>query len=168
MSTQRTTRTTTHELPRTVTDDDGRNLTVRLFRPSDREELTNMYARFREHDRAQGIPPTDEPDIHDWLDELLDGEHIVVVYEGRIVGHAGLLPCGDCAELLVFVDPAYCDAGIGTRLLRSLLARHDRRDGSPVRLSVERDNQPAISLYRKFGFEVCSRQRRELVMERLP
>lgn len=168
MSTQRTTPSTTQELPRTVTDDDGRTHTVRLFRPSDRDELASMYARFREHDRAQGIPPADEPDIHDWLEGLLDGEHLVVVYEERIVGHAGLLPCGDCAELLVFVDPAYCDAGIGTRLLRTLLDRHDRRDASPVRLSVERDNQPAIALYRKFDFDICARQRRELVMERLP
>ncbi|MFB6096285.1 MAG: N-acetyltransferase family protein [Haloferacaceae archaeon] len=165
MPRQRPTRRTPHELPRTVTPD-GRRLTVRLLRPADREDLVSMYARFGECDRAQGVPPAGEAAIDDWLDGLLDGEHVVAVSRGRLVGHAGLLPCGDCAELLVFVDPRSRGVGVGTRLLRSLLARHDRREAGTVRLSVERDNEAAIALYRTFDFEICSRQRRELVMER--
>jgi [ribosomal protein S18]-alanine N-acetyltransferase len=51
------------------------------------------------------------------------------------------------------VDPACHGAGIGTRLLRALLAESARR-GGPVFLEVRTDNAPALALYEKHGFRV--------------
>ncbi len=55
-------------------------------------------------------------------------------------------------EIGLGVDPGYRGQGIGTALLIALQALAVERGVSSLSLSVDRDN-PAIGLYRRFGFE---------------
>jgi ribosomal-protein-alanine N-acetyltransferase len=77
---------------------------------------------------------------------------------GRMVGYAGIALLGTLehpeAEVhTIGVDPGCHRGGIGTLLLRALLAAAGRR-GGPVFLEVRTDNTAAIALYEKHGFRI--------------
>ena len=57
------------------------------------------------------------------------------------------------AELSITVLREYWGKGIGTRLLRELLAFSENSGIESVYLDVRADNDRAIALYRKFGFK---------------
>lgn len=115
--------------------------------------LAGMYAEFDPTHRAQGLPPTGETAVRDWLAGLAAGHHLVARHGGRTVGHAGVVPGGEGYELVIFVHQSYHGAGIGTRLLRALLDHAADEGVDRVWLTVERRNRPAVALYRKVGFE---------------
>lgn len=148
--------------PRRFVDRAGREIAVRRFGrhrsavDGEREALVGMYTAFDPADRAQGIPPSDESAIRDWLDQLLvDGAVNVLAWDGQeVAGHALLVPDeSDAHELAVFVHQRYQGAGIGTRLVRALLGAGAADGIERVWLTVERWNDPAIALYRGVGFE---------------
>ena len=170
--------------PRSFTDTEGREIRLRAYgerddpagagvrgrgtgedaRNREFEALVEMYADFDPADRAQGIPPVGEERIRSWLDVLLDG-HNVVAWDGdRAVGHATLVPDEDAYELAIFVHQDYQGAGIGTRLIRTLLGHGRDRGVEKVWLTVERWNNAAVALYRKVGFETCDAESFELEM----
>lgn len=140
--------------PRRTVDWAGRRIRIERY-DGDREALVAMYVAFDPADRAQGIPPTGESHIRDWLDAIT-GErcvNVVARHDGEVVGHAVLVPDDGSHELAIFVLGPYQGAGIGTQLLESLLALGAEEGVTRVWLSVERWNTPAVSLYQKVGFE---------------
>jgi len=145
------------EPPTPVEDREGRSITVRRYdEKRDREALEAMYEAFDPADRAQGIPPTGEDRIADWLDSITGSGtvNVVATHDDAAVGHATLVPDGEVtAELAIFVLQDYQGAGIGTHLLETLLGAGRAAGFERVWLSVERWNEPAISLYEKVGFE---------------
>ena len=157
-------------LPTTFDDRDGRTITIRHYDlDRDREALTAMYEAFDPADRAQGIPPTSTDRIVDWLDAITGPEavNVVAVHEDAAVGHATLVADDEdgVAELAIFVLQAYQGAGIGTRLLEALLGAGRDAGFERVWLTVERWNDPAISLYEKVGFHSTDTQSFEHEME---
>lgn len=141
--------------PRSFTDAEGREIEVQRC-GGDVEALVEMYRSFDPEDRAQGIPPTGESAIREWLDSVLEGDCINVVarHDGGVVGHAMLVPDRHGAsELAIFVLREYQHAGIGTALIETLLGAGRREGVDRIWLTVERWNSPAIALYRKVGFE---------------
>ncbi len=132
------------------------------------EMLVEMYDAFDPADRAQGIPPTGESAIRDWLGRVLeeDCENVVAVAResDAAVGHVTLVPDGDEHELAIFVIQSHQDAGIGTELLRTALGHGAARDVDRVWLTVERWNSQAVSLYQKMGFETSDSGSFELEM----
>ena len=156
--------------PATVEDTDGRPIELTVLEPTDEEgfdDLVAMYGEFDPSDRAQGIPPTGEGRIRDWLEPLVaDGVNLLARHDGAVVGHATLVPetddvaalddLGDVEwELAIFVHQPHQQMGIGTALLEHLLGEARRRGIERVWLTVERWNAPAISLYERVGFERC-------------
>jgi ribosomal protein S18 acetylase RimI-like enzyme len=154
--------------PATKTDREGRDIAIRGADPeADLGPLVEMYLDFDPEDRAQGIPPVREPQIRDWLDNLLAEGclNLVALHDDEMVGHATLVPDPDeTYELAIFVLGAYQGAGIGTHLLKYLLGHAQSEGVEKVWLTVERWNDPAIALYRKVGFEMCSTENFELEM----
>lgn len=159
--------------PRTVrqiVDHDGRRLQFVRRVDGDaglRDGLRALYDRFEDTDRAQGIPPASPERRREWFERFLDtpGVGVAACHDDRVVGHGRLLGDGDGpAELAVFVDSAYQNAGVGTSLLRTLLSVARERGLPEVVLSVERSNTPARTLYRRFGFETVNRRRFEIEM----
>jgi GNAT superfamily N-acetyltransferase len=145
------------EPPATFDDREARAITVRRYDEArDRDALMTMYEAFDPADRAQGIPPTGEERIADWLDAITGPETVNVVakHGDAVVGHATLVPDEPeaTAELAIFVLQEYQGAGIGTRLIETLLGAGRAAGIERVWLSVERWNEPAISLYETVGF----------------
>jgi len=140
------------------------------------EEIASMYDRFSPEDRAQGIPPSGDERIRNWLQALSEGSiNVVARHDGTVVGDSMLVPDveepGDIAdvgaiewELAIFVLQEYQQAGIGTQLLESLLGHGAALGIERIWLSVERWNEPAITVYERVGFESTGHQGFEQVM----
>jgi len=139
--------------PRTVTVKG--DLCVDIRKLQDLETLVEMYGDFSPEDRAQGIPPSKEDAIRDWLDIVTapDCLNVVARHDDRTVGHAMLVADDGSHELAIFVLQDYQGAGIGTELLETTLGAAREAGFGNIWLSVERWNRPAIALYRKVGFE---------------
>lgn len=155
--------------PISFEDREGREITIRDCE-DDFEAVVDMYVVFEPADRAQGIPPTGEADIRDWLDDILVEESVNVLawHDDRVVGHAVLVPDREGGyELAIFVLNAYQGAGIGTRLMEALLGRGQDEGIEHVWLTVERWNKAAIHLYHKMGFEESDPEGFELEMAAL-
>ncbi|MFB6281244.1 MAG: N-acetyltransferase family protein [Haloferacaceae archaeon] len=160
--------------PRTITDAEGRSVRIRAVGPAegaldpDRalDPIVEMYAGFDPADRAQGLPPTGDERIREWVADLLDADahNVVALVGSAVVGHAVLVPDEDVHELAIFVHHEYQEAGIGTALLRTLLGHAADLGIERVWLTVERWNAPAINLYEKVGFETSSAEGFELEM----
>jgi len=71
----------------------------------------------------------------------------------RVVGFAGMLyVLSDGHITTVAVDPDQQGGRIGTRLLLVLMRRAIERGAEAVTLEVRASNDPALALYRSFGF----------------
>ncbi len=154
--------------PLTFEDREGREIEIRPYDGSDRERgaLVEMYEAFDPADRAQGIPPGKTERIEEWLSNILgeDCLNVVAWDDETAAGHATLVPDGDAYELAIFVLQAYQRAGIGRRLMQTLLG-HGRDEGvEKVWLTVERWNRPAVNLYQETGFETSDAESFELEM----
>jgi ribosomal protein S18 acetylase RimI-like enzyme len=79
---------------------------------------------------------------------------------GRIYVHRG---AGDIRLMDIALLPEYRGAGIGSWILRNLLAEAGRSQ-KPVTLHVEPYN-PAVRLYQRLGFRVVEQQGMNLFME---
>jgi ribosomal-protein-alanine N-acetyltransferase len=90
--------------------------------------------------------------------ELDAGGYYVGAYtdDDELVGYAGLATVGRPGDFessvhTIGVDEAYQGQGLGTALLRALLARADELH-APVFLEVRTDNERALGLYARHGF----------------
>ncbi|MGW4826424.1 ribosomal protein S18-alanine N-acetyltransferase [Amycolatopsis japonica] len=92
--------------------------------------------------------------------ELDAGGHYLVARPDEtdeVIGYAGLAVVGrrgdyEASIHTIGVDPAHQRQGIGTILLKALLDRADEL-AAPVFLEVRTDNDAAITLYERHGFE---------------
>lgn len=140
--------------PRRFSDREDRDIAIERY-DGDREALVEMYDAFDPADRAQGIPPTGERGLREWLDAITAPGclNVVARHDDGVVGHAVLVPDeADGSELAIFVLAAYQSAGIGTAILESLLGLGSEAGVERVWLTVERWNHAAIALYETVGF----------------
>lgn len=77
-----------------------------------------------------------------------------------VIGYAGLWLIEDEAHIsTIAVDPALRGNGYGEVLLAGMLGRMLRLGAASCVLEVRVGNTPAITLYRKYGFDVVHRRR---------
>ena len=153
--------------PRTVTDREDREVEILPADVADHDSVFEMYLSFDPADRAQGIPPSRESAIENWLDTILgdDTLNVVAGHADDVVGHATLVPDRHGEhELAIFVLQPFQGAGIGTELVETLLGLAQSRGLEKVWLTVERWNDPAVALYRKVGFETTEAESFEIEM----
>ena len=102
---------------------------------------------------------------------LDDHNFVAVQADGTVLGTAGLRVCPNPrmrhgAELGILVHTDYQNQGVGTALMKTVL---DLADNwlmlVRVELEVFADNQRAIHLYEKFGFEKEGLLRRSVVRD---
>ncbi|WP_236175054.1 GNAT family N-acetyltransferase [Pseudomonas pseudonitroreducens] len=106
--------------------------------------------------------PHQAPEL--WRKRLvLDDERrltLLAMHQDQVVGSASLeqyprVRRAHCGSIGMGVATAWQGRGVGTRLLAELMEVADNWMGlRRVELTVFSDNQPAIALYQKFGFEV--------------
>ncbi len=142
-------------LPVPLRDREGRVFTVRAYRPHDRPLLDAFYDAFEPKRAAQGLPPEGTARIARWLDGVLPtGTHLIVEVEGRLAGHAMLMPTGKegVREYAIFLDQSVRGRGMGTQVNRVSAEVARTLDISRLWLSVEPHNRPAVRSYQKAGY----------------
>jgi RimJ/RimL family protein N-acetyltransferase len=142
-------------VPMVLRDKEDRVSAVRPYLSGDRESLERFYADFSPKREAQGLPPEGPVRIARWLDSILHtGTHLLVEREGRLVGHAMLIPTDrpGVSEYAIFLEEGARGQGLGTEVnrLSAQVARTLRIDR--LWLSVEPRNRPAVRSYEKAGF----------------
>ena len=87
-------------------------------------------------------------------------EYIVAEDSGVIVGYAGayLLP-PDADVQTIAVSGTAQGRGVGRLLLKELIAIAVRHECSQLLLEVRSDNESALGMYERFGFESISKRR---------
>lgn len=108
---------------------------------------------------AEGLPFSveDEKNFIASLENSADGVMMIAKADGMIVGSATLsrLPRRNShrGELGLSVQKAYWGRGIGTALMESVILYAKGNGYAVIDLQVRCDNDRAIGLYRRFGFQ---------------
>lgn len=141
--------------PLTLRDREGGMFTVRRFRPEDRALLDAFYDAFQPKRAAQGLPPEGPQRVERWLGGVLaGGDHLIVEMDGRLVGHAMLMPTGKegVREYAIFLDQSVRGRGMGTQVNRVSAELARTLDLDRLWLSVEPHNRAAVRSYQKAGY----------------
>ncbi|MFJ6391391.1 GNAT family N-acetyltransferase [Streptomyces sp. NPDC091972] len=127
--------------------------TLRPATPADVEPIAELRAVVMRPD-LERLGRFDERRVRQRFRDAFVAEHLsVIVADGRFAGCVALRPAEDGLWLEhFFVDPALQGRGLGSAVLRTLLARTDA-DGGPVRLNVLQGSA-ARRLYERHGFVV--------------
>lgn len=142
-------------------------LIARPYRSEDFETLVDMYEDLDSYSRTMGLPPSGRPQIENWLLNLMDRGWGLVAHRGdRIVGHVAATPEDSASpEIVIFVHQDVRDLGIGTELMKQLLAYAADKNHARLSLEVSSGKERAISVYENIGFAVVESTLRELQME---
>ena len=107
-------------------DAQDRGIEIDQYRHEDWQSLVSMYGALDLSERGKSFPPLDPERRAVWLDQTLSrGPNLVARCDARIIGHVALLGYdrSGSPEVVVFVHRDYQRAGIGTKLVDTLLRR---------------------------------------------
>ncbi len=114
--------------------------------------------------RAMVLEPFGSADhVQAWFDSQgPNAFDMVATLNDRAIGFAGLYPFPGAQNhsgwMCRFIHDEFHRRGVGTMMMRALLATSDLLAGlRRIQLVVFCDNEPAIALYRKFGFAIEGR-----------
>jgi ribosomal protein S18 acetylase RimI-like enzyme len=153
------------------------SLTLRPIRPDDEAFLYQVYASTR----AEELAPLswDENQKAAFLRMQFDAQHrfyqaqfpeaafAVILRDGRPAGRLYVERRPDEIRIIdIALLPEHRRAGLGSTLLKDLLAEADRA-GQPIRIHVERFN-PALRLYHRLGFTQVGDTGVYFLLERRP
>ncbi len=136
-------------------------VTFRPIGPDDQAFLLEVYASTRREEQA--LTDWDEDKKARFLQMQFSAQHqyyqdyytetdfLIILLDELPVGRLYLARWpGEIRIVDLALLPAHRNAGIGTRILRDVLAEAERAD-KPVRIHVEKLN-PALRLYERLGF----------------
>lgn len=126
------------------------SITVRKARP---EDAAGIYAVELESFSV----PWSLPSIQRELTHIELTMYYVLEDQGTIAGYAGLWHVLDEGQITnIALLQKYRGQGYGETLLRVLMEEAWKQDCKNIFLEVRFSNMPALSLYRKLGYEVVS------------
>lgn len=99
--------------------------------------------------------------IQPWSRQLFTEElaqpsrrYVVADDSGTLCGYGGIMLVGEEATVVTLaVGPGYREQGVASLVLMDLVERARRQNVRHLTLEVRESNEPALELYRKFGFE---------------
>ena len=147
------------------TDRDGMRVEFRPCQSGDTEMLWEMFSTLSDNSVSNLIPPFTIERICGWTSNI-DYEKVLAIValvkkESRqhIIGDASLIfnaneDSKHKAHLGIAVHDKYQNKGIGTALLKHLLNIAKMKNIKKVWLEVATNNNIAIHLYKKLGFQI--------------
>lgn len=138
---------------------DGAELVLRLAYPGDLEEIVAMHARcsasalYRRY--LSGSRPTSAQLVR-LLEPRRGATLVAVTPGGQIIGTANLVGEGELAEAAVLVQDDWQRRGIGTAMLRRLLAMTRPAEFAAVLVHMHGDNTPMLRTIRRLASMIGS------------
>ncbi|MGO4745594.1 GNAT family N-acetyltransferase [Serratia quinivorans] len=136
-------------------------IVVRHVETADAQALHQLYSQPQAYRDTLHLPL---PSVELWHKRLANpepGNHsLVACIDGQIVGQMGVIlnqrvRRRHVATFGIGVDSRYHGKGVGSSLMKAMIDLCDNWAGiERIELTVFTDNQAAIALYRKFGFEI--------------
>ena len=107
------------------------------------------------HLEQDGFPPSEQWSRRSWEGELLgERRSVLVARDAQTVGVISLQTVGPTADLQrLVVSPRARRSGVGSALVVAGLEAVRHLGAETVMLEVGYDNEPAIALYQRLGFE---------------
>jgi len=143
----------------------GKNVDFRPKQSGDTEMLWKMFSTMSEKSLSNLVPPFTRERIEGWTSNINYDKVLTIVAvineknEQRIVGSASLKfnpqeIFRHKAELSASVHDDYQNMGLGTAMLKHLLGIARKKKLRKVWLLVNTDNDRAVNVYKKVGFEI--------------
>ena len=143
----------------------GKKVVFRPEQSGDTEMLWEMFSTLSEESASNLLPPFTRERVESWTRNINYNEVLAIVAvieennEQRIIGSASLKfnpqeALRHKAELGLTVHDDCQNMGIGTALLNHLIGVARMKKLSKVWLQVSTDNDRAINVYKKAGFEI--------------
>lgn len=153
------------------------NVTLRPATDADMDFLHRLYATTREDElkqvdwtavqKAAFVSQQFHAQHQYWHENYTDTSWDLVLLDGKPVGRLYVARWADDIRVVdIALMPEHRGGGLGTRLLREILAEGDA-SGRKVSIHVEIFN-PARSLYERLGFVQAQEKGVYLLMERYP
>ena len=131
---------------------------IRVMKTSDWESVDGIYKQ----GLIGGISTfqTESPSYEAWHQSHKEDCRLVAVVEGQVVGWSALSATSQRAvyqgvvEVSIYIDEAYKNKGIGTKLLRELCVQSEAHGYWSLYAAVLSVNSASIKLHKKCGFRV--------------
>ena len=135
---------------------DKKKITIREMRPDDWPTVALIYKLGMD----TGVATFEEsvPEYEQWDTSHLKICRLVAIIEGQIAGWAALSPVssrcvyGGVAELSVYINPSFWGNGVGSTLLKQLIASSENKGYWSLQAGVFPQNTASIALHKKLGF----------------
>ncbi len=135
-------------------------LLVRAVQPKDAEAVTELVNLPGYRWGTLRLPFHTPDEVKGWIERAAPGSvGLVALVDGQMVGNAGLDRLvgrrAHAGRIGMGVHDSWVGRGIGKALLAALVDTADNWIGLlRLELTVWTDNEPALALYRRFGFAV--------------
>lgn len=137
------------------------DITIRRAEPADAEALWKCYTAPLVVRNTLQLPYRSIESVRERLAKSAEGDHLLVaVVDGEVVGSIGLHAATrprlrHKADIGMMVRDDWQGKGVGTAMMQAVIDLADKwLNLTRIELTVYTDNEPAIALYRKFGFEI--------------
>jgi putative acetyltransferase len=146
---------------------DASGLTIRAREPDDWEAIADLMGLPKVRYGTLRLPFVSRDATRKWMEKPSDGHTgIVAVLEGRIVGSAGVEQYrgrrSHVGGIGLCVHDDFHRRGVGGAMLAALIGAAENWLGlRRLELTVYVDNEPAIALYKKYGFVIEGTRRQD-------
>jgi L-amino acid N-acyltransferase YncA len=129
---------------------------IRSFDNNDWEEVAGIYKQGL--DTRNATFETQVPDYETWINKLHRHLLWVAVINNEVVAWAGLQPVSfrkvyeGVVEVTIYVDAAFAGKGIGTALIKHLIAESEKAGIWTLYASIFPENAASIRLHLNNGF----------------
>jgi L-phenylalanine/L-methionine N-acetyltransferase len=137
------------------------DITIRKAGPSDAEAIWKCYNAPLVVRNTLQLPYRSFESVRELLTKGEEGYHtLVAVVDGEVVGMIGLHAfsrprINHRGEIGMMVRDDWQGKGVGKAMMQAVIDLADKwLNLARIELTVFTDNEPAIALYRKFGFEI--------------
>ena len=137
-------------------------ITIRRAEPDDFGVVCEVFADESAYSGTLQVPFPSKERWRKFMAEPADGDYLLLAFvDGEVAGHAGIHPVGRSprrahARMLgMAVQKRFQGQGVGQALMQALVDLADKwLPVTRLELTVFTDNERAIALYKKFGFQV--------------